>query len=390
MPSPQNAGMLLPRVQETDDRMTLAMTHTMTPARRKSRALSTNEKWAAVLSRDKSYDGRFFYAVASTGIFCRPSCPSRRPNKSNVTFHETTSEARGLGFRPCKKCRPDQTSADQHLSVAIIEACRTIEASPERLSLGALADAAGLSRFHFHRAFKKFTGVTPKAYADQLRHIRIRDQLKTTQSVTEAIYGAGFQSSAGFYARSREALGMTPSDFKKGGAGMDIEFAVKDCSLGAILVAATSKGVCAVLIGDDEGALFCDLKSRFPRANLSAATTRLDKIASRVIAAAEHPERRTGIPLDVQGTAFQRRVWEALKAIPAGTTATYAGIAEQIGKPKSVRAVAGACGANPAAVLIPCHRVIRAGGGLSGYRWGIERKLELLRRETSARPRKKS
>jgi AraC family transcriptional regulator of adaptative response/methylated-DNA-[protein]-cysteine methyltransferase len=265
-----------------------------------------------------------------------------------------------------------------------MRACRLIEEADELPSLDALAAAAGMSRYHFHRVFKETTGVTPRAYAAAQRARRVRDELPLSGTVTEAIYGAGFNSSGRFYAASNGMLGMSPTRFRAGGAGEEIRFAVGQCSLGAILVAATAKGVAAILLGEDPDALLRDLQDRFPKARLIGGDAGFEALVARVVGLVEAPSLGLDLPLDVRGTAFQQRVWQALRQIPAGTTASYAEIARRIGAPGAVRAVARACAANPAAVAIPCHRVVRQDGGLSGYRWGVERKRALLDRE--ARP----
>jgi len=338
-------------------------------------------RWAAVLARDGSSDGKFVTAVASTGIYCRPSCPARNPLRANVSFYPTREDAEAAGFRPCKRCKPDALSLRDEHAAKVAEACRRIEAAAEAPKLGDLAAKAGLSPYHFHRVFKAAVGVTPKAYAVAHRNRTMRNKLQGSSTVTEAIYDAGFSSSGRFYASSAQVLGMTPTSFRKGGADAEIRFAIGACSLGAILVAASKKGVCAILIGDDPDALARDLQDRFPRALLIGADARFEQLVARVVGLVEAPGKRSDLPLDVRGTAFQHRVWAALKDIPAGSTASYAEIAEAIGAPKAVRAVAGACAANPLAVAIPCHRVVKSDGSLSGYRWGVERKRELLSRE---------
>ena len=339
------------------------------------------ERWEAVMRRDPAADGAFLYSVRTTGVYCRPSCAARLPRRENVRFHGTCVEAEREGFRACKRCRP--TEAD-HRAAVVAKACRTIEAAEEPPSLDALARAAGMSRFHFHRVFKAATGVTPKAYADAQRARRVRDELPRGGSVTAAIYGAGFNSSGRFYAAASDLLGMTPTAFKKGGAGAEIKFAVGECWLGSILVAATTKGVSAILIGDDPDALARDLQDRFPSARLIGGARAFERLVARVVGFIEQPRRGLDLPLDVRGTAFQQRVWRALRAIPPGATVTYSDIARRIGRPKSVRAVAQACAANAVAVAIPCHRVVRTDGSLSGYRWGVERKRALLDREKAA------
>ncbi|KAB0265273.1 bifunctional DNA-binding transcriptional regulator/O6-methylguanine-DNA methyltransferase Ada [Microvirga brassicacearum] len=341
-------------------------------------------RWARVAARDRSADGEFFYSVRTTGVYCRPSCASRLANPKNVGFHATAAEAEAAGFRPCKRCKPDQSSRDEQYAATIAEACRTIETAEEAPSLAELAEAAGLSTFHFHRVFKAVTGVTPKEYAMAHRASRVRDQLSRSASVTEAIYDSGFNSNSRFYEKSDHMLGMTPSDFRAGGANNDIRFAVGECSLGSILVATSAKGICAILMGDDPDVLVRNLQDRFPRANLIGGDAEFEQLVARVVGFVEAPAIGLELPLDLRGTAFQQRVWLALREIPAGKTASYADIARRIGSPKAVRGVAQACAANALAVAIPCHRVVRSDGALSGYRWGVERKRALLDRENAA------
>lgn len=338
-------------------------------------------RWPRVQARDTSADGEFFYSVATTGVYCRPSCAARPANPKNVAFHLTTAEAEGAGFRPCKRCKPDQPPKAERDAALIARVCRIIEAAEEPPALEALARAAGLSPHHFHRLFKAVTGVTPKAYADAHRAMRLREGLETAGSVTEAIYDAGFNSAGRFYEASDALLGMTPRAWRAGGEGAEIRFAVGECSLGAILVARSDKGVCAILLDDDPDALVRDLQDRFPKARLLGGDGGFEQLVARVVGLVEQPGIGLDLPLDVRGTAFQQRVWQALREIPAGTTATYRDIAEKIGQPKAVRAVAGACAANALAIAIPCHRVVRNDGSLSGYRWGVERKQALITRE---------
>ena len=350
-----------------------------------STVMAVNDpRWAQVVARDKSADGQFWYGVATTGVYCRPSCPSRPANPKNVGFFETTAAAEAAGFRPCRRCNPAGLSVEAENVAIIAKACRTIDDADQAPSLNELADAADLSPSYFHRLFKTVTGVTPKAYADARRAARVRDGLGTAGSVTEAIYDAGFNSNGRFYAASTGMLGMTPSRYRAGGVEEELRFAVGQCSLGAILVAASAKGVAAILIGDDPDALARDLQDRFPRAHLVGGDTAFETQVAQVVGFVEAPHVGLALPLDVRGTAFQQRVWQALRDIPAGATATYTDVAARIGAPKAVRAVAGACAANALAVAIPCHRVIRHDGGLSGYRWGVERKRDLLAREARA------
>ena len=341
-------------------------------------------RWAALAARDAAADGAFFYSVRTTGVYCRPSCAARPARPENVAFHATTADAEAAGFRPCKRCKPDQAPLAQRNAAAVAAACQLIESAEEAPGLEALAAEAGMSPFHFHRVFKSVTGVTPKAYADARRAERVRQALGEAGTITEAIYDAGFNSGGRFYEQSDKVLGMTPTRFRAGGEAAQIRFAVGECSLGSILVAATDKGVCAILFGDDPEGLVRDLQDRFDKAELIGGDSAFEALVARVVGFVEQPRLGLDLPLDVRGTAFQQRVWQALREIPAGQTASYAQVAEQIGKPSAVRAVAQACAANALAVAIPCHRVVRNDGALSGYRWGVERKRALLDREAAA------
>ena len=336
------------------------------------------------MARDAAFDGQFYYSVATTGIYCRPSCPARLAKRCNVSFHDTAADAERAGFRPCKRCKPDGLSLDQQHAEKVAEACRLIEAAEDEPRLDALARAVGLSPYHFHRIFKTVLGVTPKAYATAHRNKRVREELGRSATVTQAIYGAGFNSNGRFYATSSEVLGMTPSQFRSGAPNSEIKFAIGDCSLGSVLVAASDKGVCAILFGDDAETLRNDLRKQFPRARIVGGDKVFGQLAAEVIAFVEAPRIGLDLPLDVQGTAFQHRVWDALRRIPTGSTASYAEIAKAIGSPKSVRAVARACASNRIAVAIPCHRVIGSDGSLTGYRGGIERKRALLAKEAKS------
>lgn len=337
--------------------------------------------WDAVRNRDRSFDGTFYYAVATTGVYCRPSCAARLAKRENVTFHASCEAAEAAGFRPCKRCKPNEASLHDRYAAKVAEACHLIEEAELPPKLEELARGAGLSTFHFHRVFKAIAGVTPKAYAAAHRRKRVVDNLTRMTTVTEAIHGAGFNSSGRFYANSTDALGMKPSQFRKGGASTEMRFAVGSCSLGAILVAASEKGITAILLGDDPEALVHNLEDRFPQAKLIGGDRDFEDTMAKVVGLVEAPETGLDLPLDARGTAFQHRVWEALRQIPAGTTATYTEIAQRIGMPKAVRAVAAACAANKIAIAIPCHRVVRNDGSLSGYRWGVERKRTLIARE---------
>ncbi|MCY0994573.1 bifunctional DNA-binding transcriptional regulator/O6-methylguanine-DNA methyltransferase Ada [Nannocystis sp. ILAH1] len=347
-------------------------------------AVVSDPRWAAVVAADPAADDRFFYSVVTTGVYCRPSCASRTPRPENVAFHATVAEAEAAGFRACKRCKPGGLSQAELHAEMVAALCRYIEDAERAPRLTALAAHAGLSAYHVHRIFKAITGLTPRAYAAARRDARLREELGRGSTVTEAIYGAGYGSGGRFYARAEQVLGMTPSAYRAGGAATAIRFAVGECSLGSILVAASERGVCAILLGDDPDKLVRDLQDRFPRAELIGGDPEFERQVASVVAFVEAPGLGLDLPLDVRGTAFQQRVWQALRAIPAGATVCYADIAERIGAPRSVRAVAQACAANALAVVIPCHRVVQRDGGLSGYRWGVERKRKLLDREASA------
>ena len=337
------------------------------------------ERWQAVVNRDSGADGKFFYSVRTTGVYCRPSCASRRARQGNVEFHDTCDAAVRAGFRPCKRCRPD-TSIDP-VALKVEAACRLIESADEAPNLTVLSAAADMSVYHFQRVFTRLTGMSPKAYEKAHRADRVRNLLLKEGSVTEAIYEAGYGSSGRFYADSSRVLGMTPKRFRDGGVNETIRFAVGECSLGAILVASSDAGVCAISLGDDCEALVRELQDRFHKAELIGGDRAFEKTVAEVIGFVEAPDFGMSLPLDLRGTAFQRRVWQALVEIPPGRTVSYSEIARDLGAPKSSRAVAGACAANSIAVAIPCHRVVRTNGELSGYRWGVDRKRELLKRE---------
>ena len=343
--------------------------------------VAADPRWARVLARDKGADGTFWYSVATTGVYCRPSCASRAANPRNVALHDTLEAAKATGFRPCRRCNPDALSADAEDAARVARSCRTIAAAQTAPALATLAATAGLSPAHFHRLFRRVTGVTPRAYAAACRAGRVRDALAQGGSVTDAMHGAGYGSSGRFYAVAPAILGMTPSRYRAGGGGETLRFALHPCSLGTVLVAASALGIAAILIGDDPRALADDLRRRFPQADLVGGDAAFEEQVAQVVGFVEAPGLGLDLPLDVRGTAFQQRVWETLRAIPPGATASYAEIAARVGVPAGVRAVAGACAANALAVAIPCHRVVRSDGGLSGYRWGVERKRALLERE---------
>ena len=342
---------------------------------------SDDERWEAVVRRDRRAEGHFVLCVVTTGIYCRPGCPARRPRRENVRFFARSEEAEQAGFRPCKRCRPNGLSREERHATLVAGACRLIETAEEVPGLDVLAREAGMSRYHFHRIFKAATGLTPRAYASAHRARRVREALHEGVTVTQAIHEAGFASASRFYEASGDVLGMPPSNYRRGGRAETIRFALGECSLGSILVAATARGVCAILLGDDPQALLKDVENRFANARLVGGDQSFEKLVASVVALVEAPALGHDLPLDVRGTVFQQRVWQALRDIPAGSTESYAEIATRIGAPGAARAVARACAANPAAVAIPCHRVVRRDGGLSGYRWGVDRKRVLLERE---------
>ena len=346
---------------------------------------SDDERWTAVVKRDRRAEGHFVLGVATTGIYCRPGCPARRPRRENVRFFARGEDAERAGFRPCKRCRPNAPPLEERHATAVARACRLIEEAEETPDLGALAEAAGMSRYHFHRVFKAATGITPRAYATAHRARRMREALREGATVTAAIHDAGFGSPSRFYEASEEVLGMPPAAFRRGGRSETIRFALGECSLGTFLVAATAKGVCAIHLGDDPDLLLRELEERFANARLVGGDEAFEGLVAQVVALVESPALGHDLPLDVRGTAFQQRVWQALRDVPAGSTESYSAIAARIGVPGASRAVARACVSNPVAVAIPCHRVVRRDGALSGYRWGVERKRALLEREAGAR-----
>ncbi|MDB6061883.1 MAG: O-6-methylguanine methyltransferase [Verrucomicrobiaceae bacterium] len=358
---------------------------TLTEKKQRASVTQNDPRWAALVARDKNIDGTFFYSVKTTGVYCRPSCSARLARPENISFHNSCAEAERAGFRPCKRCQPNTQALHEKNAALVANACRFIETSEDSPSLADLAERANLSTYHFHRMFKQVTGLTPKQYTNAHRNNRVRAQLTEGSSVTDAIIGAGYNSNSRFYEKSNAVLGMTPTRYREGGQKIDIHFAVGECSLGAILVAQSAQGICAILLDDDPQVLVRDLQDRFPHASLIGGDKNFEKLIATVIGFVEAPALGLELPLDVRGTAFQQRVWQALREIPAGQTASYTDIANRIGSPKAVRAVAGACAANAIAVAIPCHRVVRNDGGISGYRWGVERKRTLLEKESRNR-----
>jgi len=336
-------------------------------------AIDPDFAWNTFLARDRSYDGQFVGAVKTTGIYCKPSCPVRHPKRENVRFYATAGEAKAAGYRACLRCRPDDNARDE---VAVVSALKLL-ATEEPMGLEQLAAAVGYAPHHFHRLFKRATGVTPAEYARGLRAGRAEEALVANDRVTDAIYDAGYSGPSRFYAATKGRLGMTPSAWKNGGAGAVIRWAVVDTSLGSMLVAATDKGICRLSFDEDE----TDLQKRFPAATIEQGGDALAELVNGAIAAVENPANMPELPLDIAGTVFQQAIWKELQRIPPGETRTYAEIAAAVGKPKAVRAAGSANGANNVAVLIPCHRVIRTDGGLGGYAYGVERKEKLLETE---------
>lgn len=340
------------------------------------------DRWRAVLDRDRSLDGAFVYAVRSTGIYCRTGCPSRRPRREQVEFFPVPAAAEQAGYRACRRCHPRE-AVRRHPHVDLAErACRALDAAGgERVTLAGLARRLRVSPAHLQRVFTRITGISPKAYADAVRADRLRSALRSGESVSRALYGAGYGSPSRIYEGRGRTMGMTPATYRKGGAGMQINYTTADSPLGRVLVAATARGLCFVSLANSDRALERALGAEFPRAERTRADRGLGRTVRDVLARLAGRAPHAELSLDIQATAFQRAVWEALQQIPAGQTVSYAELAERIGKPKAVRAVASACATNNVAVVIPCHRVVRSDGGLGGYRWGVERKQELLRAE---------
>jgi len=331
--------------------------------------------------RDATADGRFVYSVKTTGVYCRPSCAARRARIQNVSFYATCADAERAGFRPCLRCRPNGISPGKEVLDKIATVCRLIESTEERLPLRKLAEYAGWSPYHMQRVFKASTGLSPADYAAAHRGKQVHQSLREESTITDAIYAAGYSSSSRFYEASTGLLGMTPSKYRKGGSGTNIVFATAECWLGSILVARSEYGVCAILLGDDPETLTQQLSAQFPLAKIAGGNAEFEQLVRNVVQLVELPRRAVNLPLDIRGTAFQRRVWQALREIPAGATASYSDISKRLGGQTSPRAVAQACAANRIAVAIPCHRVVGKDDSLAGYQWGLERKRKLLERE---------
>jgi AraC family transcriptional regulator of adaptative response/methylated-DNA-[protein]-cysteine methyltransferase len=340
--------------------------------------------WDAVAARDRSMDGVFYYAVLSTGIYCRPSCPSKRPRRENVVFFRARAAAEHAGFRACKRCKPEAAGVADPNAQLVERVCRYIETHPdEPVTLEALSRALGISPFHLQRTFKARTGISPRAYADSRRLDSLKAGLREGHSVTRSLYDAGYGSSSRLYERASSQLGMTPSRYRQQGAGETIHYAIAATRIGRMLLAATDRGVCSIQFGDSDAKLERELGVEFPKAEIIRSDRKLGAQVNALRAIIQG-ENKTPLPLDIQATAFQRRVWEELQAIPRGATKSYSKIAADIGHPKAARAVARACATNPVAVAIPCHRVVREDGAMGGYRWGVDRKQKLLALEAAS------
>jgi AraC family transcriptional regulator, regulatory protein of adaptative response / methylated-DNA-[protein]-cysteine methyltransferase len=349
--------------------------------------LDPEKCWQALTRRDRSADGAFWYSVRTTGVYCRPSCASRLPRRENVRFHESCAAAEAAGFRPCKRCRPTERTPVEAQLAAVAKACAILGERESPPTLAELSAAVGVSPFHFHRLFKQVVGTTPREYARAQRVARLGAALDAGEPVARAVYGAGFGSASSAYADGAAGLGMTPGARRRAGRGEAIRFAVARTALGWVLIAATARGVCAAELGDSRESLVVGLRARFAAAELREDRAGLREWLERIAAFIASPDHPLELPLDVRGTAFQAQVWRALQRIPPGRTASYAELARALGRPRAVRAVAQACASNPVALVVPCHRAVRADGGLAGYRWGVERKRALLEREAAAAAR---
>ena len=346
-------------------------------------SINAQVAWNAVVNHDRRFDERFWYAVSSTNVYCRPSCPSRRPARHRVTFFDSPQQAEAAGYRACLRCRPASAYASRTME-RLEEIRRYLdEHADEPVTLGRLAEQFALSPFHLQRAFTLAVGISPKAYQNARRMERFASLLKRGGTVTDAIYEAGFGSTSRLYERAPAALGMTPSAFRAGGAGVQLRYATVSTAIGRLLVAATERGIAAVLVGDSDAGLVADLTRDYPKASIRRDPLNLKEAIRLILKCLDEPLDHNQMPLDVRGTPFQRKVWTALQQIPRGSTRTYREIAKVIGQPTAARAVARACATNPAALAIPCHRVIREDGRLAGYRWGLPRKKRLLDLERS-------
>ena len=339
---------------------------------------SDDARWKAVVDNNSSADGTFYYAVITTGVYCRPSCTSRLPNRTNVQYYSSCEDAETAGYRACKRCNPATDSKTLVIEKKIIHACRIIEESEISVKLAEIAKRVNLSPYHFHRLFKKIVGVTPKQYASRNQSQRFQKSLKTSGSVTDAIYSAGYGSSGSAYDKRQDQLAMKPKEYRKGATGIIITYGLANCFLGWVIVAASERGICAIEFGDDPDILPDQIQTRFPKSQLKKADIGFESLIKEVVDFIKAPDDKFQLPLDIQGTAFQQRVWNVLRQIKPGKTLSYSDVANKIGNPKAVRAVASACASNKLAVVIPCHRVISKDGKVSGYRWGTDRKKKLL------------
>jgi len=349
-----------------------------------------DELWEAAVARNARFDGQFVFAVSSTRIYCRPSCPARRPRRERVSFFDQPEAAEQAGFRPCGRCRPRGAAASDQKVEVVRRACQLLEQSDETMSLTNLSERLGVSSFHLQRTFKKVTGISPRQYAEARRTSRFKESVRDGQPITSAMYDSGYGSSSRLYERANAELGMTPATYSRNGRGAVISYALAKCDLGCLLVAATEKGVCAVRLGSPETELESALRDEFSAACVRRDDGQLRDWVNEILEHLAGKRPNLDLPLDVRATAFQRLVWEALRAIPYGATRSYSEVAKAIKSPSAVRAVARACATNPVALVIPCHRVIREDEGLGGYRWGLERKKELLERERSSRKEDKT
>ena len=354
--------------------------------RNASHSENDDRRWQAVLARDRACDGTFVYAVTSTGIFCRPSCPSRRPRRDRTVFFFTSESAKDAGFRACRRCRPeDAPVADSRISLAQRVAARIDRATESPPTLAQLSSAVGVSPFHLQRTFKEVMGITPRQYAEARRLDRLKRALGAGEGVAPALYGAGYGSSSRLYEKAPSHLGMTPASYAKGGRGARIVYSITASVLGRFLVATTEKGICAVSLGDADDILIAGLRRDFPAAHISADRGGMATRVAKALASFDGHRPHGDLPLDLRATAFHWGVWEELRKIPAGETRSYGQLAKALGKPAAARAVGRACAANPVALIVPCHRVVGGDGGLTGYRWGMARKKKLLERERSFR-----
>jgi AraC family transcriptional regulator of adaptative response/methylated-DNA-[protein]-cysteine methyltransferase len=348
--------------------------------------LHNEQQWQAVISKDARFDGQFVFAVTSTGVYCRPSCPSRRAHRERVKFYDLPEAAEQAGFRACLRCQPQRARVHDPQIELVQRVCRLLNSSDgETVGLAELASETGVSVFHLQRTFKRVMGISPKQYLAARRFGNFKELVRKGESVTNSLYESGFNSSSRLYEHAAEELGMTPATYSRGGRGVNINYTIVDSSLGRLLVAVTERGVCAVRLADGDAELENDLRTEFPEAQIARDDAGLSETVQRILNHIDHNEPHLDLPLDIRATAFQRQVWEKLRAIPYGQTVSYGEVAKALGKPSAVRAVGRACATNPVALVIPCHRVVREDKSLGGYRWGLERKKKLLEHE-SGRP----